>query len=268
MASRPHGRSTGRHARLILFGGPAGTGRPVRPTRVYDGRMSRGDGRPPIPAAALGGMAGWRRTVVWRFLPQVTTWRLEAPGGEVRYLKVSQLGQRASLADERERMEWAVARLPVPRVIDHGSDGYDEWLLTAGLPGVNAVDDALRADPQRLVPLLAAGLRRFHDALPVAACPFGGRASRDRRPPGDEDPVVCHGDYCLPNVLIDAWQVSGFVDLGELGVADRWSDLTTATWSVTRNLGPGWEPLFLASYGTAPDPAKRAFYRRLYQLVD
>ena len=54
------------------------------------------------------------------------------------------------------------AWLPVPRVIEHGSDGYDEWLLTAGLPGVNAVDDALRGDPARLVPLLAGGLRRFH----------------------------------------------------------------------------------------------------------
>jgi kanamycin kinase len=225
------------------------------------------NGPPRIPDAALGGTAGWRRTVVWRFLPQATTWRLVAPDGEVRYLKVSQLGQRASLVDERARLEWAAAWLPVPRVLDHGSDGYDEWLLTTGLPGVNAVDDALRADPPRLVPLLAEGLRRFH-RLPVSECPFGGRAGRDRRPPGDADPVVCHGDYCLPNVLIDDWRVSGFVDLGEMGVADRWADLTTATWSVTRNLGPGWEHLFLASYGVGPDPAKRAFYRRLYRLVD
>ncbi|HEV8638105.1 MAG TPA: aminoglycoside 3'-phosphotransferase [Chloroflexota bacterium] len=225
------------------------------------------DGAQRIPAAALGGMAGWRRTVVWQFLPQVTTWRLVAPDGEVRYLKVSQLGQRAGLADERERMIWAAAWLPVPRVIEHGSDGYDEWLLTAGLPGVNAVDDALRVDPARLVPLLAEGLRWFH-TLPVAECPFDGRFGLDHRPPGDEDSVVCHGDYCLPNVLIDDWRVSGFVDLGELGVADRWADLTMATWSVTRNLGPGWEQLFMASYGVAPDPAKRAFYRRLHRMDD
>jgi kanamycin kinase len=229
--------------------------------------MDSPGGQPRIPSDALGGMSGWRRTVVWRFLPQVTTWRLVAPEGEVRYLKVSQLGQRASLADERERMDWAAGWLPVPRVLDHGSDGYDEWLLTTGLPGVNAVDDALRADPPRLVRLLAEGLRQFH-RLPVAGCPFGGRGGHARRPPGEEDPVVCHGDYCLPNVLVDDWRVSGFVDLGELGVADRWADLTTATWSVTRNLGPGWEQLFLDTYGAAPDPAKRAFYRRLFRLVD
>jgi kanamycin kinase len=222
--------------------------------------------RPPrIPPAALGGMTGWRRTVVWRFLPQVTTWRLVAPDDEVRYLKVSQLGQRASLADEHERMRWAAAWLPVPRVIEHGTDGYDEWLLTAGLPGVNAVDDALRVQPARLVRLLAEGLRRFH-TLPVGECPFGGRSALDRRPPGGEDLVVCHGDYCLPNVLIDDWRLSGFVDLGELGVADRWADLTVATWSVTRNLGPGWEQPFLAAYGIVPDAAKRDFYRRLYRM--
>jgi kanamycin kinase len=219
-----------------------------------------------IPPAALAGMAGWRRTVVWEFLPQVTTWRLVGPDGDVRYLKVSQLGQRASLADERERMDWAGAWLPVPRVLDHGSDGYDEWLLTAGLPGVNAVDDRLRADPARLVPLLAEGLRRFHEALPVAGCPFDGRIGPDRRPPGDEDLVVCHGDYCLPNVLIEDWRVSGFVDLGELGAADRWADLTMGAWSVTRNLGPGWEELFLEAYRAPPDPAKRAFYRRVYRM--
>ena len=202
-------------------------------------QMDSPDDAPRIPPAALGTMAGWRRTVVWQFLPQVTTWRLVGPDGQLRYLKVSQLGQRASLVDERERMTWAAAWLPVPQVLDHGTDGYDEWLLTTGLPGVNAVDDTPRSDPARLVPLLAAGLRRFH-ALPVAECPFAGRSGLDHRPPGRPDPVVCHGDYCLPNVLIDDWSVSGFVDLGELGVADRWDDLTMATWSVTRNLGPGW----------------------------
>jgi kanamycin kinase len=230
--------------------------------------MEHSNEAPRIPNAALGNMSGWKQTVVWRFLPQVTTWRLEAPDGEARYLKVSQLGQRAALADERERIQWASAWLPVPRVLEHGSDGYDEWLLTTRLDGVNAVDPALRADPARLVPVLAAGLRRFHEALPVADCPFDGRAGRHHRPPGDEELVVCHGDYCLPNVLIDEWRLSGYVDLGELGVADRWADLTTATWSVTRNLGPGWEELFLATYGITTDGAKRAFYRRLLHLSD
>jgi hypothetical protein len=57
------------------------------------------------------------------------------------------------------------------------------------------------------------------------------------------------------------------VDLGELGVADRWWDLAVATWSITWNFGPGYEDLFLASYGAVRDDARTRFYRLLYDLV-
>ncbi len=53
--------------------------------------------------------------------------------------------------------------------------------------------------------------------------------------------MITHGDYCVPNIVFDRGRLSGFVDLGDLGVADRWHDLAVATW----NLGPGWQNLFL-----------------------
>jgi kanamycin kinase len=100
---------------------------------------------------------------------------------------------------------------------------------------------------------------------------LSARGALDRleadRPP-TEGVVVCHGDYCLPNVLIDdAGRVTGYVDLGELGVADRWWDLAVATWSVTWNLGPGWEALFLQAYGVELDSRRNANYRLLYDMV-
>jgi kanamycin kinase len=61
--------------------------------------------------------------------------------------------------------------------------------------------------------------------------------------------------------------VAAYLDLGELGVADRWWDLAVATWSTTWNLGPGWEPAFLEAYGIDPDPERIAYYRLLYDLV-
>jgi kanamycin kinase len=261
-----------------------------------------GDSPPQPPTHLLAGMAGWETTVAWSLIAEVTTWRLQSPGGEVRYLKVARRGWEQGLAAEHERLAWAAGRLTVPPVLDYGRDDEREWLLTAGLTGVNATDDGLRADPARLVPLLAAGLRRFH-ALAVAECPFDSRLSvmlasaqrrvaaalvdarrdlhRDhgditaeealtrlaRQRPSQEDLVVCHGDYCLPNVLICDGRVSGYVDLGQLGVADRWADLAIATWSVTWNLGPGWEDLFLDAYGIQHDAAKLAFYRLLYDLT-
>jgi aminoglycoside phosphotransferase len=66
--------------------------------------------------------------------------------------------------------------------------------------------------------------------------------------------VVCHGDSCAPNTLLtDDGRWSGHVDLGELGVADRWADLAVATWSTEWNYGPGWDKLLLQAYGVPPD---------------
>lgn len=256
----------------------------------------------PIPPVAFAGMENWEATVAWAYRPEVTTWRLASPGGEVRFLKLARLEERASLAAERDRLNWAATRLPVPSVLGFGADDEQAWLLTAGLDGVDATDDSLRADPARLIPLLASGLRRIH-GIPIGGCPFDSRndvaletarrrvaaglvdsvrdpnhtgvtmtaaealARLERLRPEREDLVVCHGDYCLPNVLIRDGQVSGYVDLGALGVADRWWDLAVATWSVTWNLGPGWEDHFLAAYGVPRDPDRLAVYRLLYDLL-
>ena len=85
-------------------------------------------------------------------------------------------------------------------------------------------------------------------------------------PPVDEL-VVCHGDSCAPNTMLtDDGHWSGHVDLGALGVADRWADLASATWRATWNYGPGWETVLLYAYGVAPDPRRTRYYRLLYDL--
>jgi aminoglycoside 3'-phosphotransferase-2 len=149
--------------------------------------------------------------------------------------------------------------------------------------------------------MLASALRRLHD-VPVSACPFDfglpaalahvetrlrsglinsteftlefaaysaetAVAELRHDLPAVEDPVITHGDYCVPNVVFDGDLLSGFVDVGELGVADRWRDLAVATWSIGRNIGPGWEELFLRTYGVEPDPSRMRFYRLLYELA-
>ena len=68
-------------------------------------------------------------------------------------------------------------------------------------------------------------------------------------------------------LLADDGSVTGYVDLGEMAVADRWSDIAVGAWSVTWNLGPGWEPLFYEAYGVEPDERRIAFYRLLYDLA-
>ncbi len=70
--------------------------------------------------------------------------------------------------------------------------------------------------------------------------------------------TVIHGDYCLPNLLFDGpaggpladHHLSGFIDLGNSGVADRHIDLFWAIWSLSFNLGTDrYRDRFLDAYG-------------------
>ncbi|WP_157236707.1 phosphotransferase [Promicromonospora sukumoe] len=88
-------------------------------------------------------------------------------------------------------------------------------------------------------------------------------------PPPVDRLVVCHGDATVPNTLLDgAGRFAAHVDVGDLGVADRWSDIAVTTRSVTRRYGPGLEPLVLAAYGVAPDPDRTAYYRALWDAEE
>ena len=79
--------------------------------------------------------------------------------------------------------------------------------------------------------------------------------------------VVCHGDACAPNTLLsEDGRLAGHVDLGALGVADRWADLAVASWSTSWNYAPGWSDELLEAYGVAPDPTRLAYYRLLWDL--
>lgn len=199
------------------------------------------------------------------------------------------------LAEEAARLNWFVGRAPVPRVIAFERDLSGTYLLTQTVQGVAAHDAASPAD---CVDAIATGLRALH-ALDATACPFdaqlsvtieraranavagrvdeadfdAGRAGRraldlladvEATRPTDEDLVVTHGDYCLPNVILAAnGGVAGFIDLGRAGVADRYQDLALAARSIAYNFGDAYVAPFFAAYGIDPDPKRIAFYQLL-----
>ena len=254
-----------------------------------------------VPPYIYAAYADWRWTPAWTYDDRVTTWRLERDGC-TRFVKVALSDATVTLRAEAERMRWTRTYLRVPEVIDDGSENGLDWLVTAAMPGTPASEAKDDMAPETIVPIVARGLRAFHEALPVDECPFrftvrqALAAARQRcangseswddlheehkhmtvaeavalleaTAPTDEDLVACHGDYCYPNMFIEGGAVTGYLDLGELGVADRWWDVAIGMWSTTWNIGPGYEELFAASYGVAVDAAKLAYYRLQYDLV-
>ncbi|OLE26707.1 MAG: aminoglycoside phosphotransferase APH(3') [Catenulispora sp. 13_1_20CM_3_70_7] len=226
------------------------------------------------------------------------TFRL-GDGPDLRYAKWAPAGSGLDLAGEAARMRWAGAYVTVPRVLELGGNDDGTWLVTAAISGDMAVTDRWKREPATAVRVIGEALRAFHDALPVDECPFSASAEErvaeaernavrlehrtfhpDFRhlsstaalkqvadiPPIDKL-VVCHGDTCAPNTLLTPdGRFAGHVDLGALGVADRWSDLAIATWSTTWNYGDGWEEPLLDAYGIAPDPERTEYYRLLWEV--
>lgn len=50
------------------------------------------------------------------------------------------------------------------------------------------------------------------------------------------DDVLIHGDYCLPNVILDRFSFRSFIDVGNGGVGDRHFDLYWGLWTLRYNL--------------------------------
>lgn len=181
------------------------------------------------------------------------------------------------------------------------------WLVTAEAAGLAAHDPLHRmASVEPLLGALGRGLRGLHDSLPVDGCPFDARLDlvlahtearaaagmvdvdglepayrrfsvdqllervHETRPAEPaEDLVVTHGDPCLPNLLVDPAvnEVTGVLDVGRLGVSDRYRDLGIALRSIARNLGPEVAWRFLDAYGLPhPDLQRLEYYVLLDEL--
>lgn len=199
--------------------------------------------------------------------------------GGAEYVKYGPPHDEFDPDPEFARLRWVIAFVNAPRPIDHGLDAAgNRWLRTVGIPATSAVLAGWRDHPDVVVPELGRALRRFHDLVPVAECRWeysvDGRlaATSVVLPPAEERPaldgVVCHGDACNPNFLLDeAGQCVGYVDLGMLGVGDRWADLAPALLSLGWNYGEGWEPAFLEAYGIERDAAKQEFYTWVWNSI-
>ncbi|WP_227470733.1 APH(3') family aminoglycoside O-phosphotransferase [Massilia sp. YMA4] len=230
---------------------------------------------------------------------EASVWRvaqLDYP--PVWFIKSEPATPLAELPGEAARLRWlAQAGVPCAPVVDTVTTADQHWLLLGAVPG----HDLTGVEPAQAVTVMADALRRLH-ALDPRDCPFDHRAQvrighalarldaglvdaddfdednagcapselaalLAERKPAQEDLVVTHGDACLPNVLAQDGEFSGFIDCGRLGVADRHQDLALAVRDIGEELGEEWvEPFLVRYFAPGPvafDAGRAAFYRLL-----
>lgn len=167
-----------------------------------------------------------------------------------------------------------------PAVVRYLSEDRD-YLLTKAVPGEDCL--AYLDDPQRLCRVLAHALRRLHE-LPPAGLPKSARLERYLVSAKDRDggywdesvqmpefmvrtrdeaweimqankhrlrdDTCIHGDFCLPNIILDRGRFRSFIDFPMAGAGDRHIDLYWAVWSLRYNLKTGrYTDRFLDLYG-------------------
>jgi streptomycin 3"-kinase len=219
------------------------------------------------------------------------------------YAKIATAARSADLAGERDRLVWLRNRgVACPEVID--------WRVAEeGVCLVMSATDLLQAWPT-----MAQQLGILHQ-LSTDQCPFDrclsllferaadvvarGAVNPDFLPEADKstpahellarverelparldqeasDKVVCHGDPCIPNFIVDpqSLECTGLIDLGRLGAADRYADLALMAANAEENwtMQDQGERAFAALFETlgiaSPDRERLAFYLRLDPLT-
>ncbi len=230
------------------------------------------------------------------------------------FAKIAPASRRGELAGERDRLIWLKGRgVACPEVINWQEEQEGACLVITAIPGVPAADLS-GADLLKAWPSMGQQLGAVH-SLSVDQCPFERRLSRmfgravdvvsrnavnpDFLPDEDKstpqldllarverelpvrldqertDMVVCHGDPCMPNFMVDpkTLQCTGLIDLGRLGTADRYADLALMianaeeNWAAPDEAERAFAVLFNVLGIEAPDRERLAFYLRLDPLT-
>lgn len=211
-------------------------------------------------------------------------------------------------------VRWLNKRLPVPEIPVYTVRDGTAYTLMTRARGRMLCDMQFMNEPELLIKAACEGLRLLW-SVDISDCPctvsrlsqrlaaarynvehglvdtdnvepdtFGPKGFADpaqllrwleeHRP--DEELVMTHGDYCLPNIFADDKGICSFIDLGKAGPADRWQDIAICLRSLRSNFNgrynggkkiPGYdENAFLRELGIERNEEKMRYYLLLDEL--
>ncbi len=217
-------------------------------------------------------------------------------------LKIQPLGEEAD--NEHRMLVWLQGKLSVPEILAYDEAEEASWLLMTRVTGKMACDSSHMRQPKKLAALLAQALKGLW-SVDITDCPVRQNLERKllraeyniahgladfEEPQGfesreallawilanrpAEEPVLSHGDFCLPNIFFDGDAFGGYIDLTRCGVADKWCDIALCYRSLRDNFAgkygesyPGYfDDLLFDALGIEPDWEKIRYYILLDEL--
>lgn len=227
--------------------------------------------------------------------------------------KILKIGAYSEESENEYRMmTWLSGKLPVPNVYAYEVSDGRSYLLMSKCTGQMACDEAYMRTPEVQCRMLADGLKKLW-GVDISDCPsdqrllyklkqaeynvLNGLVDLDNVEPDtfgeggfrdpaellewlyehvpEEEAVLSHGDYCLPNVFGNGGAVSGYIDLGRTGIADKWCDIALCYRSLSHNYSGRYhgrsyvgldDQLLFRELGIAPDWEKIRYYILLDEL--
>lgn len=209
-------------------------------------------------------------------------------------------------------MKWLEGKILVPKVICYEEKNEYCYLLMSRIKGKMSCDEYFLENPNELLKLLADALKMLWK-IDVSTCPrvrdlqteinearyrvennlvdledvepdtFGENGFKNpnellkwlEENTPEYEPVFSHGDFCLPNILIENNEISGFIDLGDAGIGDKWRDIALCYRSLKHNFDgtyggkvyPNFDPDLLFTYlEIEPNYKKIKYYLLLDEL--
>lgn len=219
------------------------------------------------------------------------------------YLKIAPDNSSSYLVSEKDKLQWLQGKIPVPKIYYFKIVNGFQYLLTSKIQGEDALTKNVRRKPLVLIKAVAKGLKKIH-SINTSDCPFdervinklkliksihidniksssSGYKGRNRNKLElynylienkieNEDLVFTHGDYCFPNIIIKGDDISGYIDVGRAGIADRYVDLSLIIRSIRINYrSDKLVDLFLEEYGlNYLDNKKLKYYSYMDELIN
>lgn len=216
----------------------------------------------------------------------------------IYFLKVAKEG---ILTSEFEKLKWLEGKLSVPKIVLYDCSNDTEYLITESIQGEMVCSDYYLNNPEIGIRAISDAFKQIN-MVDITNCPFDVSINYKlklvennvknnlihvedlkeqtkekfgnleniikylKENKFNDEPCFSHGDTSLPNIFALNDKFTGFIDVGECGIADKWFDLAICEKSIRRNYGESYISNFYEELGIVPDRDKIDYYLLMMEL--